>query len=141
MLNGSSSDYAGAINLQEGLIQITHSKQLHSFLVSNPYEQSGHLYRQIQRLHELCYGQPINLTKSSFVTEFFGHLIAGHYISKHPNTLKKLLSENFYRRIKRSCEVIDCGDKQRDPNRWFWDLFAWTHRMSAWWYRRLYGTP
>jgi len=129
--------YTGKVVVNIGLFQIENCAALHEYLETNPDRQAQKLFEELQKEHKRSFARNANLRKNSFVTELFGHLIAAHYLLKFPKSLKALLTKSFYKRATRSCEEVDCGEKEKDPNRWFWDLFAFMHLILARWYRLL----
>ena len=124
--------------LSEGFMQMANTQELHDWLSLDPGQQVVRLYAHFQERHKQQFNRPFAISKNSFVTEFYAHLIAAYYIHKYPRLLQIILTKKFHARIRKSCEAIDCGEKQKDPNRWFWDLFAWTYRLQILWYKGLH---
>jgi len=81
---------------------------------------AGRIYTR----HLAAYGRALAIRERSFLLEIHGHIYADYYLLRYGRVCRGLLGARRYKRLLQSCEVIDCGDTQHDPNRWFWDAFS-----------------
>lgn len=82
------------------------------------------LVRQIYHSHFTEYGYALAIPERSFLLEIHGHIYADYYLLRYERACRSMLGRRLYERLLQSCEDIDCGDSQHDPNRWFWDVVS-----------------
>lgn len=82
------------------------------------------LISHIQRSHQRHYAEPLLIPERSFLLEIYGHIYADYYLLRYASFFRFLLGRRLYTRFLQSCEEIDCGERVKDPNRWFWNAVS-----------------
>ncbi|WP_231459664.1 MULTISPECIES: hypothetical protein [unclassified Pedobacter] len=112
------------VSIQEGLIRLKSDKALWTYLDGATLERTLSLVKLIKADYINEYKRALNISNDSLVVEIWAHVYS-HYFGLLINRnnkikwLKKLLAKGINR-----AEIIDCGEKQIDTNRWFWDLIS-----------------
>lgn len=119
------------VAMEEGLVRIDNDASLRRALVKQPEAATRLLVAGIKADHEAAFGTALAIRNDSFIVEIWGHLYFDHLLLKHRRILKIILAFGLYNRFMRSCAVIDCGERGKDPNRWLWDrLVPLRHMMG-----------
>ncbi len=66
------------------------------------------------------YGQVIKVGLNSFIVEVLGHVYAYRILL----FLRKIYPLEIFRKYSYHACTIECGDRQYDRNRWFWDMLS-----------------
>ncbi len=82
------------------------------------------LVHAIYQTHDARHGGPLRISERSFLLEIYGHIYVDYYLLRYARFFRALLSARLYVRLLQSCEDIDCGDRSKDPNRFFWNLLS-----------------
>ncbi|MGV3763791.1 hypothetical protein [Parapedobacter sp.] len=112
------------IDIEEGLVRITNDPSFRRTALGRAETPMGTLFDRVQVNHQQVFGRELTLDKESFIVEIWGHLYVHHLLLKYKRILKVVLVFGLYDRFFRSCEVIDCGERDKDPNRWLWDMLV-----------------
>ncbi|HMR82695.1 MAG TPA: hypothetical protein PKE30_06175 [Niabella sp.] len=70
--------------------------------------------------YEKEYGQIIKVGMNSFIVEVLGHV----YAYKILLFLRKIYPLGIFKKYSYHACTIECGDRQYDTNRWFWDMIS-----------------
>lgn len=113
-----------SIKYRKQLISIAQLHELLIYLNTATAQRSDELAILIKEDHKNLFGSPLNISTRSIVVEIWGHVFAGQ-VAK---LLKRILPfrpinklANF---VINRCDVIDCGEKGIDTNRWVWDFLS-----------------
>lgn len=117
------------IDFDEGLVGIINDEVFRRVVTGRPETVTKALFDQVQAHHQRAFGRAFEVRFDSFVVEIWGHLYAQYLLLKYRSVLKVVLLFGLYDRFYRSCEVIDCGERGRDPNRWVWDILVLFRKM------------
>ena len=109
---------------EEGLIRITNDKALKRAAQRDPQESVDLLIKQINEDYYSYQGKALAVTSDSLAVEIWGHIYIEYFLLKYKKLLRVILVFGLYTRFRRSCEVIDCGEHGKDPNRGLWDMLA-----------------
>ncbi|SEL16963.1 hypothetical protein [Parapedobacter koreensis] len=128
------------VDIEEGMVHIINGEPLRNALIAKPGQSTVLLITQIKQDYVSRYGKPLVIGDNSFITEILGHLYIEYLLLKYRRLLQTALFFGLYKRLRQSCEVIDCGEAGKDPNRWFWDKLApygnriarWLSKIDAW---------
>ncbi|WP_051293409.1 hypothetical protein [Olivibacter sitiensis] len=76
-------------------------------------------------------GQALRISDRSLVVEIWGHLYYEYYVLR----LKRRLNARWFDRLSvkllKPADIIDCGEKGKDSNRWIWDLLSGAYGLIA----------
>jgi len=127
--------YAIAVVIDKGLVRITNDEALKSVAAVQPLVFAERLVDLIQADYRGAYGETLAIGRLSLIVEIVGHLYVEYCLLKYSMLFRIIFPFGLYNRFRRSCEVIDCGERRRDPNRWFWDrlvpLRGWLGKRLA----------
>lgn len=110
--------------IDAGLVSIHCDAQLWQLVDRRKRSDFRVLVHAIYQSHRAQYGKELRISERSFLLEIYGHIYADYYLLRYARFFRALLPSRVYDRLLRSCEDIDCGDRQRDPNRIFWDILS-----------------
>ncbi|MDO5714079.1 MAG: hypothetical protein Q4Q07_06560 [Tissierellia bacterium] len=104
---------------EEKWIRIRHDKDLEKAL-----EELGNLpiAKRAKEEYRKRHGKDIQIETNSLAVEISGHVLPGDVSYKIQElnlgkTINKLMEE-----IQRHTDIIDCGEKEVDGNRFIWDM-------------------
>ncbi|WP_353197103.1 hypothetical protein [Parapedobacter defluvii] len=127
--------YAITVVIDKGLVRITNDEALKSVAADQPLTFAERLVDLIRADYQKVYGKTLAISRLSFIVEIDGHLYVEYCLLKYSMLFWVIFPFGLYNRFRRSCEVIDCGERGRDPNRWLWDrlvpLRGWLGRRLA----------
>lgn len=109
-----------SINCSEKLVQIKNDAALSTFLNAPDTKGSVLISEYAHRLYLKEIGRPINITVDSIAIEILGHV----YLDKFADLalkFKLIPLQDVLKEIKNRTDIIDCGEKEIDPNRFIWD--------------------
>lgn len=110
------------IAMQPRIVRVDNDAALNSYLSNGKRKAALALSRKIIDNYEEEYGEKLQISARSLACEIYDHYL----ILKITAALAKLFGEDFrpLRWMKRHMDVIDCGEKKEDNNRFLWDLFS-----------------
>ncbi|MBK1440342.1 hypothetical protein JHJ32_10130 [Parapedobacter sp. ISTM3] len=121
------------VRFEDGLVRITNGESTKRAMTAGSEQPIALLVRLIRKDYHTNYGKPLAISDDSFSVEIVGHLLAEFLLLKYSGLLRVILLFGLYDRFRRSCEVIDCGEAGKDPNRWFWDkLSPYRGKLAGW---------
>ncbi|MFT4061904.1 MAG: hypothetical protein QM642_06045 [Edaphocola sp.] len=118
-----------SFDLKPHSVHITGGRQLLEAMRGAPFSHTQKLVRDIKSQFEAQYGRPLAIGDNSLIMEIWGHVYYENIVLKCAKLMN--LGEAKTMRLTRYSEVIDCGEKGHDNNRWFWDLLAPVKKMFA----------
>lgn len=126
-------DHSITVEFEKGHIRVVNDGALKRAIEADPKATVSALINYIQEDYGSWLDESLNIPTDSFVLEIWGHVYFEYYLLKYSGLFKFLLPFGLYRRFRKSCAVIDCGEKGKDPNRWVWDCLATLWRgMGRW---------
>lgn len=112
------------VRIEEGLVGIVNDQPLRRMVGPQPEVATKALVDLIKTDYAAAYGKALAIADESFTAEIWGHLYFDYFLLKYKSVLRFTLLFGLYNRLCRSCEVIDCGERGKDPNRHVWDAIA-----------------
>jgi len=109
------------VKIQEGLVRIVNDLSFKQAADKQLQVTTRTLVTQIKTDYKAIFGCDLAIPDDSFITEIWGHLYADYFLLRYRRMMKCILIFGLYDRFLRSCEVIDCGERGKDPNRWLWN--------------------
>ncbi|MFC4210710.1 hypothetical protein ACFOWA_05940 [Pedobacter lithocola] len=120
------------VSLNEGIVRLHSDKNLWDYLNEDVKRRTFLLVDAIKSDYQIVFGKGLNIESKSFVVEIWAHIFSdylGLLIKKHIDILwiKKLVQKGIER-----AELIDCGEKHLDSNRWLWDSVGRFVNFTLW---------
>lgn len=112
------------ILLEPGLIKVDSNSALWEFLMGKDLQKLASLTGEIKRKYKERYGVQLNILDSSLLVEILVHIYCHNLGLKILPYLKTDLFIKFLKKLIERAQIVDCGERHRDTNRWFWDLLA-----------------
>ncbi len=120
-------------DIERGLVRIHNDVGIKHAIGIHPVQSMERLVSWIQDEHLNTHGRTLVIGRDSFVMEIWGHLYFEYFLLKYRLLSHIIFPFGLYKRFRKSCEVIDCGERGKDPNRWIWDRLArYRRRISRW---------
>ncbi|MET4083258.1 hypothetical protein ABIB40_003227 [Pedobacter sp. UYP30] len=113
------------VELEPGLIKVFSNLELWRYLRGKDQQKISFLIGEIKKRYKEKYSQALNIRDSSLLVEILVHVYChslGLRILPH---LKIAFLKRFLEKLIDRAKVVDCGERNRDTNRWFWDLLAY----------------
>jgi hypothetical protein len=113
--------------LEPKLIRVYGNAQLWAYLEGKAavrLKRFELLVNTIKADYEQNFGKPLAISNASLIVEILVHIYCdylGLYFN-HIVTIKWL--QQIVKKLLKRAEVVDCGEKAVDSNRWVWDLLA-----------------
>jgi len=117
-------NYFIQVTFHRGIVQIENNTALQGLM--KDYARTGVplLVTEIYKKYQEMWGTPLNIKRHSLELEIWGH----YYFEKIFGGVKFIFRKMGWHRIKRrltqATADFDCGEKDKDSNRWFWDLYS-----------------
>ncbi|SDC82043.1 hypothetical protein [Niabella drilacis] len=112
------------IDIELHAIHIHNDEPLWKLLSKDPEQNTELLVAGILQAYETQYHRKLEIAPGSLAVEIWGHV----YIDQFADYTARLTDLNLVKKllypVQKYCAVIDCGEKDHDTNRWFWDLLA-----------------
>ncbi|WP_300600139.1 hypothetical protein [Niabella sp.] len=112
------------IEMELHAIHIHNDEVLWRLLDKNPEQHTETLVQGIFQAYETQFHRKLEIAPDSLVVEIWGHV----YVDQFADYIARLTDLNLVKKllhpVQKYCAVIDCGEKEHDTNRWFWDLLA-----------------
>ena len=115
-----------SIKCEDKIVRIKCSGQLKSYL-AEPGNGSRKLADYILKYYEISLGKKLNIGLHSLAIEILAHVYA-HTFCLAMEKLKGTIPSSLYSEVhqildglRRHAEIIDCGERDGDSNRFIWD--------------------
>lgn len=125
------NDFQVHVAFADGIIRITNNRALKLAIQAHPEKSVDLLVRSIQEDYLLHNNKMLLVTSDSLVVEIWGHIYFEYFLLRYNKLLQFILIFGLYGRFRKSCEVIDCGELGKDPNRRLWDVLTPYRRTIA----------
>ena len=112
------------VRLDKGLIRIFSDKGLWCYLDREVKVRTLELVKVIKADHKNAFNTPLNISDNSLVVEIWAHVYSDYFGLLVKRNLKIKWIQNLLQKGIERAEIIDCGEKNLDTNRWVWDLFS-----------------
>lgn len=121
------------ITMELHAVHIHNDEPLWQLLNKDPEQHTDLLVKELLREYEATFHRVLDISPDSLAVEIWGHV----YIDLFAGYIARLTDLNLVRKllypVQKYCAVIDCGEKDHDSNRWFWDLLAPLKSMIGGW--------
>ena len=109
---------------KDGVVQIDGSADLQHFLSEDIHNRTMVLVVLIKSDYLLRTDQALAIEDDSLMVEIWGHLYASHFAEALKNLVQLQLIEQMADFIIHRADTIDCGERDKDSNRVFWDMLS-----------------
>ncbi|MCZ4223050.1 hypothetical protein [Pedobacter rhodius] len=112
------------VRLDEGLIRVYSDKGLWCYLDNNIRLRTLELAKFIKIDYQKEVNKTLMISESSLMVEIWAHVYSDYFgllIKRH---LKIKWVQNLLQKGIERAEIIDCGEKKFDSNRWVWDFLS-----------------
>lgn len=117
-------NYDIKVCLDEGLIRVYSDKGLWRYLDGEIALRTLELVKFIKMDYQKEFNKSLKISDNSFMVEIWAHVYSDYFGLLIKRNLKiKLIQKLIQKGIERA-EIIDCGEKKLDTNRWVWDFLA-----------------
>lgn len=113
------------IELEVGLVRISSDVQLWKYLSGKEHEKITFLVTELKRKYFERFGQALNIPNDSLIVEILVHVYCHQLGLKTLRVVKISFVKKLISKLIDRAKIIDCGEKSRDTNRWFWNLLAY----------------
>lgn len=106
--------------LEKSIVHINNDEALEHIMKGGRqalYELTDRIFEE----HKARFGEPLQITRKSLACEIKNHYRVYKLVKKMPEAVKKTA---LAKRALLSTEVIDCGEKAEDGNRFVWDFLS-----------------
>ncbi|RQP17178.1 MAG: hypothetical protein EAS52_09540 [Parapedobacter sp.] len=131
--------YEVIVELNEGLVRIVNNDAFKHAVAVQSTNSVASLIGSIQADYITGYGTSLAIGDNSFAVEIWGHLYFEYFLLKYNKLLRIIFLFGLYKRFLRSCQVFDCGEAGKDPNRWVWDRLARYRRTIESWLPKIHS--
>lgn len=117
---------------ERGLIRVYSDEELWKYLGDQVKNKLNILVELIKTDYSNAFKVNLNISKSSLLVEIWVHICSHYYGLSMLRVVKmKWLRALIIKGIKRA-EIIDCGESNKDSNRWVWDILAYMESLIFW---------
>ncbi|SDF81634.1 hypothetical protein SAMN05421827_101642 [Pedobacter terrae] len=115
------------VGLEPKLIRVYSDAQLWAYLEGTAavrLKRFELLVNAIKADYEQHFNQALAISNASLIVEILVHVYCD-YLGLHFNRIIKIKwIQALVKKLLKRAEVVDCGEKSVDSNRWVWDLLA-----------------
>ncbi|MFB2120096.1 hypothetical protein [Parapedobacter sp. 2B3] len=119
------------VTFADGLVRIVNDQPFKQAVTGQPEGNTTALVAKIKSDYKASFGNGLAIGDDSFVMEILGHLYFDYLLLRYKSLLRFICVFGLYDRFCRSCRVIDCGERGKDPNRWLWNKLVPFQKLLA----------
>ncbi|WP_316803239.1 hypothetical protein [Pedobacter nototheniae] len=112
------------IDYEPALIRVYSNAALWGFLQDHKSIRFEMLAKTIKENYEKEFNKALNITDDSLIVEILVHIYCDYIGLIVHKAIKIKCIQALIRKLIKRAEVVDCGEKQVDSNRWLWDFLA-----------------
>lgn len=120
LINGNSIK----VTLEEGAIHIFNDEELWKLLNEGMQTTTESLIVSVKKAYERLYKKELDISSASLAVEIWGHVYFEYFAIIFEKLVHMNLIKQMTNKISSYCEIIDCGESEKDSNRFFWDILA-----------------
>lgn len=105
------------------VVHILNDQPLRAYLQQGP-GYAIEAARFFQQVYQNEYGESLAIGEDSLAIEIIGHVFVGNFSSKADTLFQKAglkPLDDFVDSVQAHTDIIDCGSKEMDSNRFVWD--------------------
>ncbi len=112
------------IKLEPKLIKVYGDAELWRFLSVKADSRLIFLIQCIKNDYEIKFKMPFKVSDDSLITEIIIHVYCDYIVLRFNRFIKIKWIQQFVIKILKRAEIVDCGEKSIDSNRWLWDYLS-----------------
>ena len=112
------------VSFEEGAIHLTSNAALWTLLSQDVKGNVRELSTAIFNEYQIIFGKNLGIGLDSLSFEILGHVYAEHLLFIVRGYVERMNMRIDLSKIIRNCSVIDCGESDKDGNRWFWNMLT-----------------
>ena len=115
------------VELEHQLIRVYSNAQLWAYLAGKAdvrLERFELLVNTIKADYEQHFGKKLAISNASLIVEILLHVYCDYLGLCFNRIVQIRWIQDFVKKLLKRAEVVDCGEKEVDSNRWVWDLLA-----------------
>ncbi|MCX2574383.1 hypothetical protein [Pedobacter sandarakinus] len=117
-------DYKVKVNYEPGIIRVCSDNELWQFLDGQASVRLEILSQAIKTQYQQIYNKALQIETDSLIVELVAHIYCD-YIGLAFNKIVPIrYTQRIVGKLLKRAEIIDCGEKGHDSNRWLWDLLS-----------------
>jgi len=112
------------VYLDKGLVRVFSDRGLWCYLDGEVKANTLQLVKMIKIDYRDQFNTPLNIADNSLMVEIWAHVYSDYFGLLLKNHMKIKWIQNLLQKGIERAEVIDCGEKHLDTNRWVWDFLS-----------------
>lgn len=110
--------------LEPKIIRVYSNAALWQYLSVRPDIRFNQLADTIKADYKTEFGQGLAISNRSLIVEILVHVYCDYLGLSFNRLVKVKWIQSLVKKLLKRAEVVDCGEKEADGNRWVWDLLA-----------------
>ena len=110
--------------LEPLLVRVYSDAQLWTFLSNQVAERFELLAKVIKDDYLAVFGKPLKISNDSLVVEILVHVYCDYLGLRFNRVVRIKFVQKLINKLLERAEIVDCGEKSVDGNRWVWDFLA-----------------
>jgi hypothetical protein len=112
------------VGLELQLIRVFSNAELWKYLDGKANDRFELLVDTIKRDYAQQFGKVLTISNDSLIVEILVHVYCDYLGLSFNRIVKIKWVQTLVKKLLKRAEVVDCGEKSVDSNRWLWDLLA-----------------
>jgi hypothetical protein len=112
------------VGLELQLIRVYSNAELWKYLDGKANTRFELMVNTIKTDYEQQFGKALAISNDSLIVEILVHVYCDYLGLSFNRIVKIKWIQNLVKKLLKRAEVVDCGEKGVDSNRWVWDLLA-----------------
>lgn len=112
------------VALEPQLIRVYSNAALWQYLDGKADSRFQLLVKTIKSDYNLAFSKPLAISDDSLIVEILVHVYCDYLGLSFNRIVRIKWIQNLVKKLLKRAEVVDCGEKSVDSNRWVWDLLA-----------------
>ncbi|OWK70311.1 hypothetical protein [Pedobacter sp. AJM] len=112
------------VHFEPRLVRVFSDAALWAFLENDTGTRFEILVKTIKADYLTHYGAALKISNDSLIVEILVHVYCDYIGLRFNRVVKIKYIQNLVNKLLERAEVVDCGERSVDSNRWVWDLLA-----------------
>lgn len=112
------------IAFEPGIIRIHSDLALWQYLDGYANDRFTILVKEIKKEYFILYGRSLKISDHSLIVEILVHVYCDYLGLLFNRKVNIPFLQKIVRKLLKRAEVVDCGEKKLDSNRWVWDALS-----------------
>lgn len=113
-----------SVALEPKLIRVYSNAALWKYLDGMANSRFELMVNTIKADYEKEFDKPLDISNNSLIVEILVHVYCDYLGLSFNRIVRVKWIQNLVEKLLKRAEVVDCGEKSVDSNRWVWDLLA-----------------